>query len=224
VRAPLCNTSFVHRRAKGRARGFTLIEVMMALTILTIGILGIISMQKSAVVTNNDAQQFTTATQIARGWIDRLMRDAALWNSPSSNNPSSDIGDTFWLQNVTGTNAGQWILPTMQTYGDGRVESPAFDRDGNDVTTATATTLTANTVYCTNIRLQYIFPDQLIRAEVRVFWRKREIGDSSLYTGYALTNGICTQVANGVVAQMGQDTSNFRWVYAVAAIPRQGPR
>jgi prepilin-type N-terminal cleavage/methylation domain-containing protein len=212
-----------HRRI-ARARGFTLIEVMMALTVLTIGILGIISMQKSSVVANAEAQQFTVATQIARTWVDRLHRDAVMWTAPNSFISTPDIGNTMWLKTVDTRAYPNWFLP-IQSTATGPVESPAFDRNGQDVTLANTATLANDTVYCTHLRLRWVYPNDLIRAEVRVFWRKRGLADPTKYATYSLTNGICTETQRTTRENvMGQDANNFHWVYVTTAIPRQGPK
>jgi type IV pilus assembly protein PilV len=211
-----------------RQRGFTLIEVMMALTILTIGILGIISMQKSAVVTNNDAQQFTVATQIARTWIDRLNRDATRWNHPSVQQTASDLAsDTIWLNavDVASLNYPKWFQPAAMNWVSGLAESPAFDRNGNDIASTNGTALLNDTVYCTHVRLRWVYPAELIRAEVRVFWRKKSVS-ASYGTVVGWTGSMCpaTTTSTAVSAALGQDSTDFRWVYAVTSIARQGPQ
>jgi prepilin-type N-terminal cleavage/methylation domain-containing protein len=213
-----------------RQRGFTLIEVMMALTILTIGILGIISMQKSAVVTNNDAQQFTVATQLARTWLDRLNRDATKWNHPSVQQSTSDLADdTLWLKAVDdgALNYPKWFIPAgVNWLTTGLSESPAFDRSGNDVPYTDSAALIANTVYCTNVRLRWIYPSQLIRAEVRVYWRKRNVsaGYGTVIGNFAGQMCPAASSSSAVSAALGQDSTDFRWVYAVTSIARQGPK
>lgn len=212
-------------KAAPRARGFTLIEVMMALTILTIGILGVISMQKSAVVANSDAQQFTVATQIARTWVDRLHRDASQWTAPNVFTATPDVGNTMWLKQVVSRPYPNWFLP-IQSTALGPVESPAFDRNGAEVSVANTATLADQTVYCTHLRLRWVYPNDLIRAEVRVFWRKRGMVKSvAAYNAFGLTNGICSESQRSAQENaIGQDVDDFHWVYATTAIPRQGPK
>ncbi len=218
--------SSAHRRA--RRRGFTLIEVMMALTILTIGILGVVSMQKAAVVTDNDAQQFTIATQLARTWLDRLTRDATTWNHPSSISSTSNINTTVWLQlvNAAASSFPNWYLPTSNDIlPPTLVESPAFDRNGVDISTQSKAALVSGAVYCTHLRLRYIYTDQLIRAEVRVLWRKRSLGNPTTYaTEVGFNNSFCDPAAvQANVNAIGQDQANFHFVYAATTIARQGP-
>jgi len=145
-------------------RGYTVIEVMIALTILAIGTSGIIAMQKVTAVANRDAKNLVIANQVARTWVERLRADAARWNHPSPVNPDSDLGDTRWLNRVD----GQWFRPADDPLG-----SPTADALGNDVVDAQV----ARGIFCTNVRLTWLYgpppgtpPPYLIRAEVRVYW------------------------------------------------------
>ena len=67
-------------RIPAPARGYTIVELMMAITVLAIGVSGIIAMQKITVASNLHAKKLAIATQIARAWQDRLAVDASLWN------------------------------------------------------------------------------------------------------------------------------------------------
>lgn len=53
--------------------GFTLVEIMIAITILSIGILSVASMQISAINTNSLANNLTKATTIAQNKIEQLI-------------------------------------------------------------------------------------------------------------------------------------------------------
>ena len=65
------------RRARSaRARGFTLIEVMVALGVMTVGVFGLIALQLYTIRSNSHARQLGIATQIAQQWIERIKQDA----------------------------------------------------------------------------------------------------------------------------------------------------
>jgi type IV pilus assembly protein PilV len=166
----------MQRRGK-RGRGYTVIEVMIALTLLAVGTSGIIAMEKVTAISNRDAKTLVIATQVARTWMERLRSDAVQWNHPSQLNATgNDLGDTRWLKMV----GGVWFRPTDDLAG-----SPAADALGNDV----RDTDLDNAAFCTNIRLTWLYgplpggpPPYLIRAEVRTYWL-RDGGGGSVEAG-----------------------------------------
>jgi len=206
-------------KTRNTESGFTMIEVMMALTVLAIGMLGIIALQKTTVVSNQEAQQMTVANAIARTWIERLQRDAARWNHPSPKSPTSDISDTAWLNAVGAFGSpGSWFRPSASSLEP--TASPAFDRNGDDVLLTDTVAMVNNAIYCTHVRLRWVYPNQTIRAEVRVFWARRSLGNPTAVPW--LSSGICS--ATSSLDTIGADDQNFHWVYAVAAIPKATAR
>ncbi len=201
-------------RRTRRSRGFTLLEVMMALTILAIGMLGIVALQAATVSTTQDAQQFAIANAVARTWVQRLQRDAQRWNHPSAMKTSEDLNETAWL-GLVGSAANVWTRPMASSLE--QWSSPAFDRNGDDVLLSDVTGMRDRAVYCTHVRLRRIFPD-LIKAEVRVFWRKRRLANPTLFATHGLAGGICSSTGNETT--LGQDGENFHWTYAVAGIQK----
>lgn len=201
-----------HPRRASRS-GFTLLEVMMALTVLAIGMLGVVALQTSTIGATQDANSFAIANTVARTWIQRLQRDAQRWNHPSAFSASSDIGDTAWLVRVT-DRANQWVRPDPTTLEP--LVSPGFDRMGNDVPVSDTT---GNLIYCTNVRLRQLYPDML-RAEVRVFWKKRRMANYAAYAAHGFAENICTLTASGALDDLGKDDQNFHWTYAVTGITK----
>lgn len=199
--------------------GFTLLEVMMALTVLAIGMLGIVALQASTIGTTQDANMFAVGNTVARTWVQRLQRDAQRWNHPSTYVTSSDIGDTAWLKKVamTAGSTTDWFLPLPDAALE-KGASPAFDRMGNDIDMTDPDGL-ANAVYCTHVRLRTLYPNELIQAEVRVFWKKRRMADPAKYklSGIGPT-GFCAPTVS--VPIIGQDDANFHWTYAVSGITK----
>jgi prepilin-type N-terminal cleavage/methylation domain-containing protein len=165
------------RRAE---RGYTVVEVMSALTLFAIGAAGVIGMQRVTIQGGVDARNFDVATNIAREWQSRLQRDAALnWTAPNAVTASSDRElRTVWLKN---TNIGTgWRVPPTVTPWDGN--SATFDMLGRELELSTD----PNRVFCVQYRLSWIAPDiltgggtaptALLRAEIRVFWSRLEFG------------------------------------------------
>ncbi len=82
---------------KKEISGFTLLEVMIALVILTIGILGIASMQISAIRGNSHGRQISEATSVASALMENLLAreyaDACLVDTTADGD--SGLDDSF---------------------------------------------------------------------------------------------------------------------------------
>jgi len=65
------------RPARARAAGFTLVEALVALLVLSIGLLGVAAMQLSSLQANNGAFQRTQATFLAQDIADRMRANRA---------------------------------------------------------------------------------------------------------------------------------------------------
>jgi len=144
---------------RSRARGYTMIEVMMALAVLAIGASGVMAMQRVTLIANSNARNVSMANQIASTWAERLRADAVQWNNPTT---GPDLADTRWLKEVT-ILPSQWFAPTG-TAPNGTAWANINGDDLYGVTRA---------AYCTHIRLTQLYPT-LIRAEIRVFWARNE--------------------------------------------------
>lgn len=200
-----------------RARGYTIVELMMALTILAIGVSGIIAMEKVTVAANQHAKSLAIATHIAQAWEEQLAADAVQWNHPSENQPQRDLdSDTTWLKLVD-SNPGQWIRPQ---WSDARKFGAAFDALGNPISesgTGSGGATLKQAVFCTNIRLDWLYPDTagngLIRAEVRVFWVRNGMG------GTVDGKDVCN--ANTSPTSIGQAVTRYHFVYETAAVKQQ---
>ncbi len=128
----------VSARRQRRQRGYTAVELMMAIGIFGIGVTGIIAMEKVTTVSNQHAKNLGIATHIAESWLNMLASDAVMWNHPSRENSlPADIGETTWLQLVkTNANtANDWFLPA---YSNVLAFGPAFDALGNPIDPAAA--------------------------------------------------------------------------------------
>lgn len=163
-------------------RGYTVVELVMALTVLAIGVGGVIAMQKVTVASNAHAKNLAMATHIAQSWLDELAAEAGQWND------TNDFDDTDWLTNVgaEGGAAGAWFRPA---YVAARRFGPAFDALGSPVA---ADDIATDAQFCSDLRLRWLSGQEtikrgsgLIRAEVRVFWRQHGVvglaGDAPLH-------------------------------------------
>lgn len=179
---------------KRRARGYTVVELMMSLAVFATGVTGIIAMERATVSSNQLAKNVTIANAIAQSWLSQLKADGTLWTSQWA------VTQTTWLSTIAG-NDDVWQLPT---YNATRAFGPQFD--GFGAPTA------ANGAFCAQIRLTWLYGDKsatqasgtagngVIRTEVRVFW-PREQPTLNQTTRFATdcTNGSQSTI-NGVAA------------------------
>ena len=174
-------------RARARQSGYTLVEVMMSLTILAIGGAGIFALQSVAVTGNMDANDLTAATNIARGWVEHIKMDATRWNSFGPN-PPSDIGDTQILSTL---GAAWGALTVNPQRSDGGVA--------------------ANGRYCAHARVRppaaplvgVVPPVAGLQLDVRVWWFKGQFANRTPYPNCGAAQA----------AAMGADLQQFHWVY-----------
>jgi len=78
----LKNKKFSSLTARNRCQGLTLVEILIALLVLSVGLLGLAAMQTTAVKYTTSANQRTQATALAYDLVDRMRinRLAALNN------------------------------------------------------------------------------------------------------------------------------------------------
>jgi prepilin-type N-terminal cleavage/methylation domain-containing protein len=170
------------------ARGYTAIEVLMAMTVMAIGGAAVITMQKTSVTGNLDARRADVANAIARTWVERLQRDGMAWTLPSGESTQSNLGNARILGQIN-TGEGQWFLPDQEmNVTVPETMSPAFDILGRDLPQA----LEGSADFCVHVRLSWLTQTtpplgDLIRADVRVIW---PIGIINSFPGF------CTATAN----------------------------
>ncbi|MET0286230.1 MAG: prepilin-type N-terminal cleavage/methylation domain-containing protein [Polyangiales bacterium] len=157
--------------------GYTLIEVMTAVVVMTIGASGIVAMQGAAVRANQDANETTNAVNFASTWIERIKRDGRRWNATGS----ADLANTQWLQSaLTNPATPPWFVPTSLLAP----EQPAADLYGYDTSSEFITQNNGDPLanFCVNLRMtvvQSLNPlnsfnpaseANAVRADVRVWW------------------------------------------------------
>ena len=202
------------RRSRRASLGYTVIEVMMALAVLSIGATGVIAMQKAALIGNVRARNLATASAIASTWIERLRVDALRWRVTSTG--QSTIGQTTWLGVVGDDYPNQinpedtWSRPLDDQAQDISARADVLGRD---------TFTDADVGYCTHIKLTQI-TDNTIRAEVRVFWLRYGEGAGATQTG-SLGIGLCDSNP-AYPAQVSTPAALLRYhfVYLATAILR----
>lgn len=195
-------------RIHGKNRGFTAIEVMLALTLLAIGTAGVVAMEQASIDGNYDARRLDVANSVMRLWLERLRRDGMMWTMPNPENPLTNNRATaaLLLANVDAdpTNAS-WHLPTARE-GDTVALMPQFDLLGRDILTTDTTT---PVMFCVHTRLSWLVSEDLMRAEVRVFWPK----------GTQAMSDCASDPAAGWEA-LPATIAKYHFIYGVTAIRR----
>lgn len=203
-------------RSFSRLRGYTAVEVMIAMAMFTIGAAGVMGMQRISTQANVDTRRADVANQILREWVERLRRDSLTWTN-SAGSPNG-LDDTKWLKSSlitdglasdAGVDPTPWILPGGGVPGSAPLGiSPAFDSLGRELTSS------ETAMYCVQYRPEWLVSGDggaspLIRAEVRVYW-SRAIDSSSSVTCVA---GVPT----------GGDTK-YHFAYATTTLRQNIPR
>jgi type IV pilus assembly protein PilV len=93
--------------SRTRVRGFTLVEVLVALVVLSIGLLGIASLQLSSLRWNHGASKRSQATLLAYDILDRMRANtAAAKNNEYSGGTSGTVATAdlnMWRSNIAAT-------------------------------------------------------------------------------------------------------------------------
>lgn len=154
------------RSAPARARGYTAIEVLLAMTVMVIGAAAVMSMQKTSIQADLDARKMDVANGIARMWVERLERDAMQWTLPSS--LSQGAASNISNAKLIGGNIDQgWFVPSVYMNATTpETMSFGFDILGRDLATADL----GSAVFCVSVQVVTLIPAQLYRGDVRVLW------------------------------------------------------
>jgi len=159
-----------------KRQGFTLVEVLVSLGIMTIGAMALLGMQQQTTRANGRARDMTLAMQLAQNVVERLKLEALAWNNVTAN-PADDLRSSDLLRTITVNPVASFAtLPGRESSNAGvtRALSNAFDYFGTDVplTGASAAQL-AQIRFCASYRLSWIFENnRAMRADVRVWWTK----------------------------------------------------
>lgn len=171
-----------------RSRGYTAIEVLVALTLFAVGTAGVLSLQRASIVGSSDARRNDVATAVGAEWIERLRQDSLGWTLPSSQNSavSNHATATKLLGVVVDGPAGTsdagadtpWVTAALPGDATTLLDrgSPAYDLVGRPLQMGEVAT---DGSFCVQYRLQWVvspnlgavnFQAGVMRAEVRVLY------------------------------------------------------
>jgi len=161
-------------------RGFSLAEVLVVLTLTTIGFIAIINLQIGTLEAVATARNVTEATNLAEHVIELIRSEAIEWTADGDT-----VNSQFTYLSVAGNPAAGggsgWELATLSpSMNDRRVGSlgDAFLGGIDGITTGSNEGILnefpadRNKRFCVFFRLSWIIPDYLLRADVRVLWMR----------------------------------------------------
>ncbi len=193
--------------ARIKRAGFTLIEVMMAIAIMTVGAVGIMSLQQAATSANIQSHHMMVANEATRVWLERLRRDGLRWGFSPAVAPS--VMDTEYLASAASLAVGDvsaWEALTPSST----VESWAFDYRGMD------TRSTSDWVYCTNVRFAWTVGQGAVRTDVRTWWNRYSLSSRDDYVD--TTAASCASGDQSAVDPLLEGAGLLRAVYATELV------
>lgn len=157
----------LRRRRGGRRGGFTLLEVMIALAIMTFGAVGLMSLQQASTRGNMNARMMSTGVEINRRWLERVRADALSW---TNNRTPVDRQNTLYLNDVVAPVAGSdWFAPVNGLRGTAGADWYGRDTAIEDCDVA-GDAACRPIRYCTHLRVEWIVANSVARVDSRTFW------------------------------------------------------
>jgi type II secretory pathway pseudopilin PulG len=159
---------------KHGSKGFTLVEVMIALIVFMVAVMGLVSLQRASIAGTDRGRQHTAGVNIARYFLNELKVEISNWEEfgpgavPGNCAPSADVTNNLPLlaNALEATCGGPWTLLGANTT---RVDEFLGHEDmtNND----------SNSHYCVNYRVlplpAALGPAAIIwQIQVRVAWSK----------------------------------------------------
>jgi prepilin-type N-terminal cleavage/methylation domain-containing protein len=215
-----CTTRFpvvgCGRRERRSARGYTVIEILLSLTVLAIGAAAVMSMQKASVQGNVDARKTDIANAIAREWMDRIRRDSTQWtvSTPATSADGGGGTSNFTNASLLGHAGTGWFLPVDYVSNTPPI-SPGFDFLGNDIAPASALTGAA---FCVHLSETWLVnnpsapQDNLLRVDLRVVWSR----------GLDLNNSVPAPCDATIAAEPNPNPVLYQTLYMTTAVRENG--
>jgi prepilin-type N-terminal cleavage/methylation domain-containing protein len=185
------------RRPHAQRAGFTLLEVMIAIGLMTLIGLGLTTMQSYTIRSATFGRESTIASQIAQQWMERLKQDAHVWVVPSNSVPAAQaaLRGTRHLYRVTGDDRGQFRSPDY-VVADAEFVSNVYDSRGTPLPQANGVdaqgvNIQSRVHYCVSYRTNWVHFGRSLRAEVRVWWPRegRGANPTADFAGWCFDDG-----------------------------------
>lgn len=165
----------LHTATRRAHRGFTILEVLIATLVLTIGMIGIFGMQTIAIQANRVAYDTRVATELAETTLERISRDAIEWTGAGNWRSAG-----YLAQGMSTT--GAWVAPPVAGYTGS--QSLTYNDLGvpqyPSMSPSNARLAERNSRYCLDYRIDWVRAPRLARVQVRVTWPRTVAGEAIL--------------------------------------------
>ena len=182
-RIPTMKEERVPRRAfrprRKTGQGFTILEVLIGVLLMTVGLLAVFAMQVTAIQTNRVSYDLRAATELAETTLERLQRDALMWGQ--SGDPG-DYGSGAWLNGAMGTTTtDKWAFPP-KPVGVAGGRQPTWNDLGlaQDDAAQWNDYRGRNSKYCLNYLADWLRGPTFARVTVMVRWPRNRAGEQAL--------------------------------------------
>jgi prepilin-type N-terminal cleavage/methylation domain-containing protein len=194
--------------ARRAARGFTMIEIMMAVVVFLTAAAGLVAFEHALMRSNTVANDITAATYIADYWLERGRVESLLWNSGATDLVITRTPLLSAIQTGIGPPAfstGWRVIPASGPAS--RALGAPFNRY---LETWSGTSSTRDYAeFCVQYRLTTLMTLEVLRMEVRVLWYKAQA------TGSRATAGASAWTCPGPNMVDGTGNPDVRYVNTV---------
>lgn len=171
-----CRTVGPCRKA---GRGFTILEVLIGVLLMTVGLLAVFAMQVTAIQTNRVSYDLRAATELAETTLERLQRDALMWGQ--SGDPG-DYGAGAWLNGAMNTTVTDTWADPPKPAGVAGTRVPTWNDLGlaQDDAAIWSDYRGRNSKYCLNFLADWLRGPTFARVTVMVRWPRNRTGEQAL--------------------------------------------
>lgn len=187
-------------------QGFTLMEVLIAAAVLSIGLLAMAALQVVYITSSTTARDSTEATLVAEATIERLKAEGVAWTSRA---PTLSVATSPNLAlSMDDTNRGRWTrlnggLPVNHTGINRSVPGGEVPRTE------------INAKYCVEVRADWLQQNLSLTGQVRVAWAT----DGGRGQGRPISaNGSCVGDLGGAIYLGNVPNPDVNVVYVPFAI------
>ncbi|MBM4371618.1 MAG: hypothetical protein FJ098_08185 [Deltaproteobacteria bacterium] len=170
------------------ARGFTLAEILLVLTLTSVGFIAVINLQIGTVQAVAAGRNLTEATNLAEHVIELIRSEAVEWTADGETVEPTRFPYLSVAGAPAASGGSDWtpaMLSPIQGVDErlgslGSDVNPRGEAMGQNLGILNEFPLDRNRRFCVYYRLTWIIPDYLLRADVRVSWMRQRT-DQTVY-------------------------------------------